>query len=427
MTKKFELFSPRNKYIGAFFTEEEIKMLEVIKDFVDKMVMPKRNDLEGGWHRDVELAEETHDELYERLVKLGFQKSMIPAEYGGMGASSMFRCAANEELARGDASFATHAGKILQLCASLNAIQGTELHKLLVPKIISNECWTSAICFTEPAGGTNAEDPTLEGRTIRTRAELKGDEYVINGHKIWVGPAGPPEVFQRKKLKGHLGYTVVATTDPSKGKEGIILLYVPADSAGLSWSNPFEKMGMIGDRNCEMWFENVKVPKEYLLGGADMFFGRISSGKISTAARCIGVAEALFEIGLEYTGTREILCKAVREYSLWAAAFGEMAREIEAARAYLYNVVWMTSHPEIYGPLEGPVLSGRSGAVRSRAAEIAIWVGNKVIEFLGSHGYAFESYAEKYLRDVKILQLWLGGPQRDLLNMALACYPFKWK
>lgn len=426
MTERYELLMPRNKYIGAFFTEEEIKMLEVIKGFVDKEVMPRRNDLDGGWHRDMRLAEETHDELYEGLVKLGVQKSMIPQEHGGLGASVMFRCACNEELARGDASLATHAGKIHALCSSLNAVPGTEIHKLLVPKLVSDECWTSAIAITEPAGGANVEDPTLEGRTIRTKAELRGNEYVIDGHKNWAGPAGPPEIFQRRKLKGHLGYTVIATTDPSKGRDGIIILYVPADAPGLSWSEPIEKMGMIGDRNCEMWLENVRVPKEYVIGRSEMFFNRIAAGKLAGAGRCIGVAQALFEIGLEYTKHREIRGKPVREHSLWAASFGEMAREIEAARSYVYTVAWMASHREIYGPPGGQNLGGRLGAARSRAADTAIWVGNMVMEFLGSHGYAFESYAEKYLRDVKIIQLWLGGPQRDRLDMALSYYPFEW-
>ncbi len=428
----YRILRPAEKYNRAFFTDEEIAMLETIAKFVEEEVFPKRQDLEGGWHRDEELAEKTIDELYEGLVKLGVQKANIPKEFGGLGGSFLFRLAVAEEISRGDSGLATDVGKIHWIIGAITAAKRNDLLEQLAPKLIGDECWTACVAISEPSGGANVEDPTQEGRTIATRAILKGDEYIIRGHKIWPGPAGPASVFKREKRKGILGYIVVANTDPELGRDGIGLFWVPPDAPGLSFSKPFEKMGMsFTDRNTEIWFEDVRIPKENRLAGpgkdADIFYGIIAgAGRLVGAARCTGAAEAMFEIALEWTKHREIVGKPVRERSLFAAMIGEMAREIEASRAYYCSVGWMAMHPDIYGMPWSHQMLGRFSAARSHACDTAVWVGNRVMELMGSYGYIFESNLEKYLRDIKIIQLWLGGAQRDRLDMALALYPFKW-
>jgi alkylation response protein AidB-like acyl-CoA dehydrogenase len=119
--------------------------------------------------------------------------------------------------------------------------------------------------------------------------------------------------------------------------------------------------------------------------------------------------------------------KPVREHSLFAAGLGEMAADIEACRAHYLAVAWMFDHPEKYGHAGSKNMLARGSAVRLHAARMAIAVINKVMEYMGSYGYAYEYKVEKFLRDMKILQLWLGGPQRDKLDNALAYYSFKWE
>ncbi|MBW2345315.1 MAG: acyl-CoA/acyl-ACP dehydrogenase, partial [Deltaproteobacteria bacterium] len=323
---KYNMCRPMNKYLDAFISDEDMAMIETIAKFVEKDVFPKRLDLEGGWHRDEKLAEDTLDDLYAKLVALGYQKLGVPKDYGGMGISTALRLALNEELARGDSGFSVHA------------------------KLLSDDCYTAALMISEPQGSVNIEDPAQEGRTIRTKAERKGNEYVLNGHKIWGGPAGPAEIFQREKLKGHLGYSLTATTDPSAGDEGIAIFHVPAESPGLSFSNYIETMGMcFTDRNCEMWLENVRIPEELRTGGVEIMRTRMTTGRLGCAARCVGVAQAGFEIALDFMKDREIEGKPVRERSLFAAQLGEIASEIEACRAHYLYVASMLDNPEKYG------------------------------------------------------------------------------
>jgi len=428
----YKMLEPSNKYCRAYFTEEDIAMLESVAKFVNKEVMPRRQDLEGGWHRDEKLSEATIDELYERLVKLGVQKANIPVQHGGLGLSFLSRIAVAEEISRGDCGLATDVGKIHWVIGALVAAKRDDLLAGLAPKLIGDEPWTACVCISEPGGGANIEDPTQEGRSITTIAKDEGDSWVLKGHKIWPGPSGPSEAFQRAKRKGILGYLTVATTDPNQGRDGIALFWVPDGTPGLRFSNPFEKMGMsFTDRNCEIWYEDVRIPKENRLAGpgrdADILhYAIVGAGRLVGGARCVGVAAAMFELGLNWTANRDIVGKPVRERSMFAGILGELARDIEAARAYYLQTAYYMTHPEIYGPPWSLPQVARCSAARSMAADTAIKVGNKIMELMGSYGYVFESNLEKYLRDIKIIQLWLGGPQRDRLDIALGYYPFKW-
>ena len=426
-----EMCRPHNKYVSGLVSEEEIAFLETIAKYVEKEIFPKREAMEGGWYRNEELAERTIDELYEGLVKIGIQQINIPVKHGGLGGSNVLRAAVNEEISRGDVGFATHVGKIHSLASYLLQAKRSDLLDRYLPLLLGKDCWTASLMITEPQGGANIEDPTQHGQTICTTAELKGDEYIINGHKIWCGPAGPPEVFIRQKLKGHLGYMLVATTDPSAGDEGIAVFHLPADAPGMTFSNPIQKMGMcFAVRNCEAWLENVRLPRDLRLAGPgeDMkiLHSRMSGGRLTAAARCVGAAQAVFEIALDYLAERNIMGKPIREHSLWAAGLGELAAEIEACRAHYLTVAWMFDHPDKYGPAWSQAMIGRASAARQKAARMAIFVMNRVMEYMGSYGYAYEYQVEKFLRDMKIVQLWLGGPQRDRLDTALAYYPFNW-
>jgi len=425
---KYPMCRPSSKYSDVFISDEEMTMIETIVKYVEKEVFPKRLDLEGGWHRDEKLAEDTLDDLYAKLVGLGYQKAGVPAAYGGLGISTALRLALNEELSRGDVGFAFHSAKPHAVIGPFLATGNTKKAKEYADKLISDDCWTAALMISEPHGGVNIEDPALKGRTIRTKAERKGNEYVLNGHKIWAGPAGPPEVFQRAKLKGHLGYSVVATMDPLAGDEGIAVFHVPADTPGLSFSNPIQKMGMCyTDRNCEIWLENVTIPEELRTGGVEIMRSRITTGRLGLAARCVGVAQAGFEIALDFMKDREIAGKPVREHSLFAAQLGEMASEIEACRAHYLYVASMLDNTEKYGTKWSDQMVGRASGARLMAGKMVLSTLTRVMEFMGSYGYAFEYQIEKYYRDVKIVTQGLGGPQRDPLDTIRSYYTFDWR
>lgn len=431
---KYKMLDPKYKYTKAFCTDEEIEMAQRIREFVDKEVMPRRHDLEGGWYREEKLALDTLHKLYAEFVKLGLTKSNLPERLGGLGLSPIVRQMINEELARGDIGSATMVGKIHWIVSFMLAAKRDDLLEEFAPYIITDDPWTACVAITEPAGGANLEDPAFEFRTVRTIAKLEGDEYVINGHKIWPGPAGPADHFKTEYLKGMLGYWTVATTDPSKGEEGAGIFIVPPDAKGISFSKPYEKMGFCWtDENVEIWFDDIRIPKRYRIDtepgqGANIIKGFvIGLGRLAGAARLTGLSQAALEIALDWTGERQIAGKPVRERSLFATMIAEMLRMIEVSRQYYLSVTWQVMHADTYGPPWSPEMIAKFSAARSFAADTAEFVTNKAMELMGSYGYSYDYHVEKYMRDFKIVKMWLGGAQRDRLDIAQGLYgPFKW-
>jgi len=430
----YRMLEPRYKYTRAFCSEEEIAFAETTRRFVDEQIMPYRHDLEGGWHRDEELALQTLHRLYSKLVDLGLTKTNLPEKHGGLGLSAVVRQMVNEELSRADIGLATMVGKIHWIVSFMLVAKRDDLLEEFAPRIIGEDSWTACVAITEPGGGANIEDPALEFRTLKTIARADGGEYVLNGHKLWPGPAGPAERFSSQYLKGHLGYWTIATTDPAQGGDGVGIFHVPPDAPGLSFSKPYEKMGFSWtDENVDIWFEDVRIPKRYRIDTEPGEGARITSGyviglgRLAGAARLTGLSQAVLEIVLEWSKQREIAGVPMRERSLFATILAEMCRAIDISRQYYMSITWQAMHPEIYGPPWSHEMIAKFSAARSFAGDTAEMVTNRAMELMGSLGYAFESHVEKYMRDFKIVKIWLGGAQRDRLDIAQGLYgPFKW-
>ncbi|MEQ8495563.1 MAG: acyl-CoA dehydrogenase family protein [Gammaproteobacteria bacterium] len=430
----YRLLEPRQKYTQAFCTEDEIQIAEHIRDFITKEVMPYRHDLEGGWHRDDKLAKETLHRLYAKLVDLGVTKTNLPEAWGGLGYSPVVRQMINEELSRADIGLATKVGKIHWIVSCMVAAKRDDLLEEFAPRIVGEDSWTACVAITEPAGGANVEDPALEYRTLRVIAKEDGGDYVINGHKLWPGPSGYLDRFQSTHMKGHLGYWTVATTDPKAGAAGVGLFYVPPDAKGLEFSNPYEKMGFsFTESNSDIWYNDVRIPKRYRIDtepgqGAQLVSGVIIAlGRLAGAARLVGLSEAVLEIVLDWSQHRIIAGTPMRERSLFATYLAEMYRAIDIARQYYLSVTWQVTRPDVYGTPWTKEMKAKCSAARSYAGDTAQMVCNRAMELMGSAGYAYESHVEKYMRDYKIVQMWLGGAQRDRLDIAQGLYgPFKW-
>jgi len=430
----YKMLDPKVKYPRCFCTDEEIDMAARMREFTDKELMKERHAFEGGWHRDEKLALDTLHKQYAQCAKLGLTKSNMPTKFGGLGLSPVVRNMVNLELSRADIGLATMVGKIHWIVSFMAATKREDLLEEFAPRIVGDEPWTACVAISEPAGGSNLEDPAFEFRSIRTIAKIEGDEVVINGHKIWPGPSGPAEHFQTEYLKGILGYWTVVQRDPSKGAEGAGMVYVPPDAKGFSVSKPFEKMGFVwSDDNCELWYDNVRLPKRYMLDtepgmGANLIKGYvIGLGRLAGAARLTGLSEAVLEIVLDWTGNRDIAGVPIRERSYFASILAEMFRMIELSRNYMLSVTWQVTHPEIYGEHWSPEMIARYSAARSFAADTAEFCTNRAMELMGSYGYTYDYHIEKYMRDFKIVKMWLGGAQRDRLDIAQGLYgPFKW-
>lgn len=411
----------RKKYLGALdASDEDMQIVSAVREYVDKEIMPRRQDLDGGWHRDEKLAKETFEKVHKGLVDIGVQRAIYPEEFGGLGVGGVASEMIYEEISRGDAGLATHMGIINWVMMPALRAGRMDLLEKFIPKICDDEPHGCCMAITEPSGGANAEDPTQHGRTINTIATLDGDEWVINGHKIWPSGASVADI----------AYCTICTTDPAKGDDGVALIYIPPDAEGMTFSKPFQKMGMCWtDTNTEIFFDNVRVPRENRVAGpgedGKILHDIVGMGRIGTCGFALGAAQACFEIVLKWTKDREIAGKPVRARSLHAGIIGEMAMKIESARAYSMQVNRMIRSGQ-YGSPGEPLLLSKSSAAKAYVCDITLWVANKAMELMGSYGFAFDYDVEKYLRDVKILQLWLGGPQRAILDTALGYYQFEW-
>lgn len=410
----------RKIYLGApGLTDEDWEIVKGIRDFVDKEIMPRRRDLEGGWHHDEKLARDTIKQVHQGLVALGFQRMSYPEAVGGLGKLGVAGIG-QMEIARADCGLATHLAIVGWVISAMISAGRFDLAEPIMRKACDDKPHAACFALTEPGGGANQEDPTQHGRTISTIARLDGNEWIINGHKIWPSGAGVSD----------LSYLTLCTTDPEAGDDGIALIHVPPDAKGLSFSKPYEKMGMCwSDVNAEIFYDDVRVPRENRLSGpgedAKILHDTVGRGRLGTCAMAAAAARACFEIVVDYTRDREIVGKPVRSRSLHASIIGEMALKIDCAIAFYQRVAEMSMSGQ-FGRIGEPFLLSKASAASYYGSEAAVWVARKAMELMGSYGYAYGYEIEKYYRDVVMLELWLGGQQRRILDTALGYYSFEW-
>lgn len=271
-------------YLNVFLKEEDHMLRDVFRNFVEKEIMPVRQKIDDDKEHKIV------NKILQGLTNLGVQKAAFPGEYGGGNAKSLVSAAImHEELARGDSGIATSA--TVTTWAFLPAIIAGNKAVLdkFAPEFCGDKLKMGCFAMTEPGGahgggGCDLENPTLHGRKIRTIARLEGNEWVINGQKIWASNSGVADV-----------YCVLCTTDPDLGDEGIALIYVPSPCDGLSFGKPENKVGMQGDKNYPMFMENVRVPKEFRAAGpghdAGLFHNNVIAARILTGALAVGNAQ----------------------------------------------------------------------------------------------------------------------------------------
>jgi len=392
---------------------------KVIRRWGEEKYIPIRQMVDEDW-KEHELIEPM---LKEVLVDLGINAAFFPAEAGGtdmpepMGLTNVI-C---EELARIDSGFATACicsiwGLMPML---LKPHRNMELCVEFGPNFCGDELYMGCHAMTEPSSGADIENiGMMKGKTIQTTAKLEGDEWVINGHKLWPSNSGKT---------GNL-YTVVCTTKKgSSDPNDFALILVPADSDGVAVGNPYQKAGMSADMNTDIWFENVRVPKRYRLHGPgdDIKYWRraITMGNIGSAAMCVGIMKGVYEIIKKWTTERVIAAKPLKEHSMVAEMLSEIAMHIESTSAWMWVYTRELDNPEIRGwePWdERYLLKTRGLALHANiAVERAC---SRAMDFMGSYGYSREFDIEKHWRDQKVIGLWMGGKGLKTLENARYWY-----
>lgn len=393
-------------------TDEDRQIRDMLRTFTKKEIIPIARELE----LDYSLVEKVH----RKLVDIGIQASGYPVEYGGGGGNTAVASAImSEELARGDAGIGLSATSNSGLLVGPAAAVGNKaIMDRFAPPFCRGELTYACLSMTDEAGGADTENPLLHGAGIKTTARLEGDEYVINGSKMWPTHGGIAE-----------GYLTFCNTDPGRGDEGMALIVVPGDSPGLTFGKPEKKMLFKTVINGSVYYDNVRVPREYRVAGPGMdanLCNMITSmAGWASGTLALGIAERAFEIVLDYTGTRMGGFKPVNQHSIVAGIIADMAIGIGMMRAGLYNIACMYDHPEVYGAPWDTGMIAAAAAARVYAADTAVEIINKGAELLGSMAISEDFPYEKCLRDVKIMQLWLGGQQICRYKVAQAHYDLK--
>ncbi|MBL3640974.1 acyl-CoA dehydrogenase [Bacillus sp. RHFB] len=375
-------------------TKEQQMIKEMVREFAEKEIKPIAIELDA--------KSMFAEDVFKKMGKLGLLGIPFPEEYGGSGGDTISYAIAVEEVGKACGGTGLSYAAAVSLGASPIYYFGTEeqKQKYLVP-ITTGET-LAAFGLTEPNAGSDA------GGT-RTSAVLDGDEYVINGEKTWITNAS----YSRT-----VTVTAVSGKD-SKGKNIISAFIVPTDTQGLTINSNYEKMGVRASNTCEIILDNVRVPKENLLGDPDkgfkQFLFTLDGGRISIAALAVGIAQAAFDRALAFSKERIQFGKTISNFQAIQFKLADMAMEIELARNMVYKAAWLKDNKKPFAK--------EAAYAKLFASETAFRTSNQAIQIHGGSGYMREYEVERYLRDAKLLEIGEGTSeiQRLVIARQLGC------
>jgi alkylation response protein AidB-like acyl-CoA dehydrogenase len=388
---------------------------DALRKFVDNAILPHEDTLDDYWDW-TERENDTfiHDIIKTLYVDFGIQKMLFPQELGGLGGGSFTDSyALVEELARGDLGICTEAFmNVWGIMPIAPPTPNEILLKKFAPRVCGDKVFQVCSCVTEPHGGGSIEDFKLKGSQIKTRARLENNEWVINGHKLWASG------FREADL-----YRVVCFVEGKDFPENIAQIYVPADTPGVERSKPYKKMGCSIDTNGDVWFDNVRVPLENRAHedpteDLKSLIVNLTPGRLASVAMTLGIMKRAYQLLKQHVDHREIAGIPMKEHGVIVHELGQIAEDILTVEAYLYSVAQRLDLPEVYGsPWEykNYVLVA---AVKKTASDIGVRMVNRALELMGSLGYSREGRLEKLVRDMKITQIWVGGPLLYLTDLA---------
>ncbi|AMX83711.1 acyl-CoA dehydrogenase [Geobacillus subterraneus] len=375
-------------------TKEQQMIKEMVRDFAEKEIAPYA----AKWDEEAHFPRE----VFRKMGELGLLGLPFPEQYGGAGGDTISYAIAVEEIGRACGGTGLSYAAAVSLGASPIYYFGTEEQKQtwLVPMAKGETL--GAFGLTEPNAGSDA------GGT-RTTAVLDGDEYVINGEKCWITNAQ----YARQVI------VTAVTGKDARGKNIITALIVPTDSPGFTIRSNYDKMGVRASNTCELVFENVRVPKENVLGdpqkGFKQFLYTLDGGRISIAALAVGIAQAAFEKALQYAKERVQFGQPISKFQAIQFKLADMAMEIELARNMVYKAAWLKD--------QGKPFTKEASFAKLFASEMGFRVCNQAIQIHGGYGYMKEYGVERHLRDIKLMEIGEGTSeiQRLVIARQLGC------
>lgn len=373
------------------FSEEIESLKEIVRKFVKEEVEPVANQIEE------ENAIPPH--LVSMSKEMGLFGLSIPEEYDGLGLSMVDKCAILEELAKTHNGYTTliscHIG-----IGSVGIVEfGNEAQKKkYLPKMATGE-WIGAFALTEPDAGSNAAN-------LKTTAVRQGDKYILNGSKHYITNAHDAHVF-----------TVMAVTDPTKGARGITSFIVEKGTPGFEIGAPEKKLGLRGSNSAELYFENVEIPAENVLGtegeGYINALKILANGRASMAARCLGSSERLLEHSMEHAQERKQFDQPIFNFQAIQHMIADMALQIESLRSFTYRVAWMVD--------QGERVVKEAAMVKLYGSEVYNKVADSALQVHGGLGYMKDYPIERFFRDARITRIYEGTSeiQRNIIASEL--------
>ena len=345
---------------------------------------------------EVDESEDFPYETAEKLARYGFMGIPFAKEFGGGGADNLAYAMCVEELSKVCATTGVVVSAHTSLCAAPINESGTKEQKeKYLSKLASGE-WIGAFGLTEAGAGTDAAGQ-------QTTAVLDGDNYILNGTKIFITNAGAAHV-----------YIIIAMTDKSQGTRGCSAFIVEKDFPGFSIGKKEKKMGIRGSATCELIMENCIVPKENLIGkegqGFRIAMQTLDGGRIGIAAQALGIAQGAIDTTVTYTNERKQFNKRISQFQNTQFELADMQTTVDAARLLVYRAAFLKDQKQKY--------SAEAAMAKLFASEAASDITRRCLQLHGGYGYTREYPIERMMRDAKITEIYEGTSEVQKMVVA---------
>ncbi len=369
--------------------EEQSDIRDMVRRFTEQEITPY-----------AEVWDETKHfprEIYHKMAQLGLMGMTTPEEYGGSALSRLSGALVYEELAKGEMATAVGLSVHNMVTGSIARFGNQEQRRRWVPRLASGEL-LGAFSLSEAGSGSDAA-------SLQCRAECHNDVYVLNGTKMWVTNGGEAEI-----------YLLMARTSGDKGAAGISCFVVEKGTLGFTSGKTERKMGLHSSPTRELIFENCEIPVTNRLGeegqGFKIALSSLDGGRINIGAIAVGVAQAAFETALNYSREREQFGQPISTFQGIQFMLADMAMKIEAARLLVYEAAYKLD--------EAQNASMSASIAKCFATDVAMEVTTNAVQVLGGAGYVRDYPVERYMRDVKVAQIFEGTNQIQRVVIARA-------
>ncbi len=368
-------------------TEDEQMLKDAAAEFADTIIKPKVHEMDEAAKLD--------PELIKQFFEMGFMGIEVPEKFNGGGGTFFMSILAIEQISRVDASCGVFMDVQNTLVNNAFLRWGTEeindrfLSQLSTEKV-------GAYCLSEAGSGSDAF-------ALKCSAKEDGDHYILNGTKLWITNANEADIF-----------LVFATINPDAGYKGITGFIVERGMDGFSISKKENKLGIRASSTCELLFEDVRVPKENILGdigkGYKVAIETLNEGRIGIGAQMIGIAQGSYDAALAYTQERKQFGKAISDFQGVQFQLAQMATELEMARLLVYNAARIKE--------AGQPFLKEAAMAKYYSAEVAEKLSSMAIDLFGGYGYVKEYPVEKFYRDSKIGKIYEGTSNMQLQTIS---------